>query len=145
MPISTADRALLIRRLVGARYRERARGPEEFDCWGLFAYARPRLCGDHPLPLIDVDPARLPRVARAFADPALAVGWGIVPTGEPFAAPDGAAMILARGDVPHHIGLWLAPERLCLHCCAAQHTVAETISHLRASHWRITRVLTPET
>lgn len=137
-------RAAILGELIGKPYRERARGPEAFDCWGLVAYARPRIFGGPVLPDEDIAPANLSRVARAFADPRRRAGWVSLPVSRPFAAPDGAIVMMARGGVPHHVGLWLQPEGAMLHCCAAQRVVMDRPGHLASAFWRITTILVPE-
>lgn len=137
-------RAAILAALIGKPYQERARGPDAFDCWGLVHHARPLLVGGPALPDEDIDPAATRRVARAFADPARRAGWMSLPIPAPFAAPDGAIVMMARGDLPIHVGLWLQPERGLLHCCAAQRVVLDRIGHLTAAYWRITTILVPE-
>lgn len=136
-------RAAILAALIGKPYRERGRGPEAFDCWGLVAHARPRLFGGPVLPDADIAPAEVRRVARAFADPRRRAGWTALPVPRPFDAPDGAIVMMARGDIPHHVGLWLRPEGAMLHCCAAQRVVMDRLGHLAAAYWRITTVLVP--
>jgi hypothetical protein len=139
--MTLAKRAAVIAGLQRATYRERGRGPDAFDCWGLFAAASLALFG-RVVPDDDVDPANPRAVARAFTrHPARAAFRSIGVPAPVFAAPDGAAVMLSRGDLPFHIGLWLQPERRVLHCCPSQHVVFEPVSHLQASLWRIRDVL----
>lgn len=138
-------RADFLTGIVGRPYAERARGPDAFDCWGLVAFARPRLFGGPALPDDDISPADMRRVARAFTDPDRRAGWQSLPVAVPFSAPDGAIVLMSRGDIPHHVGLWLAPERAVLHCCPAQRVVLDRLGHLTAAYWRIRTVLVPET
>ena len=135
------ERAAIIGGLQRASYRERGRGPDAFDCWGLFAAATLALFG-RAVPDDDIDPGNARAVARAFTrHPGRAAFRSIGVPSPVFAAPDGAAVLLSRGDLPFHIGLWLLPERRVLHCCPTQHVVFETVSHLQASLWRIRDVL----
>ncbi len=139
-----ADRGTVLASLVGKPYRERARGPDAFDCWGLVCFARPRLFGGPPLPDANIAPSDILRVGRAFAAPAHRHGWSALAPATPFCASDGAVVLMSRGDVPHHVGLWLGPERAMLHCCPAQRVVLDRLGHLTAAYWRITTILVPE-
>lgn len=139
-----ADRGTILSALIGRPYEERARGPEAFDCWGLICFARPVLFGGPALPDADIAPSEVAKVGRAFMDPRYRAGWVTRPIANPFAAPDGAVVMMSRGDMPHHVGLWLAPERAMLHCCPAQRVVLDRLGHLTAAYWRITTILVPE-
>lgn len=138
------SRAAVLAGLIGKPYRDRGRGPDAFDCWGLVAHVRPKLFGGPALPDADIGAAEVRKVARAFTDPRNRTGWAALPVPRPFAAPDGAIVMMARGDIPHHVGLWLQPEGAMLHCCSAQRVVMDRPGHLAAAYWRITTILVPE-
>lgn len=141
--LSPAAREAVLARLVGRRYAPRGRGPDVFDCWGLVVYASLALWR-RPMPDRDVDPGNTLQVARAFASRPARAGWRVWPAAQAyFDAPDGAVLMLARGDMPFHVGLWLAPERRVLHCCDAQNVVLDTLPHLAAAYWRIKEILVP--
>lgn len=138
-----SERATVLSALIGRPWRARARGPEAYDCWGLVRAAALALSGWH-LPDDDADPADLRRVSRLLTDPARRAGM-ISQAGRPVAeAPDGAVVLLTRGAaVPHHVGLWLRPERGILHCCPTQRVVLDTLGHVAAAGWRIVDVVVP--
>jgi hypothetical protein len=102
--------------------------------------------GGWHLPDDDVDPADLRRVSRLLTDPIRRDGMTSLAVPRLADAPDLAVALMTRGAaVPHHVGLWLRPERCILHCCPTQRVVLDTLGHVTAAGWRIVDVVVPLT
>jgi len=89
--------------LLGKPYEPLARGPDAFDCWGLFDYVLRMQFGVSTLPSIGFDFKKLD-VVRSRFKAAVAAGEG-ERIEEPF---DGCAVYMSRGRLPDHIGVYLS-------------------------------------
>jgi len=87
--------------LLGSPWQAGGRGPDAYDCWGLFQAVQREHYGREVKPL-DVDAGNTLAVAKAIRDHSKAINWQ--PTNEP---KDGDAVLLSQGNYPTHVGIWL--------------------------------------
>ncbi len=124
-------------RLIGLPYAQGARGPDRFDCWGLFRFvARQELGID--LPDVFCDGTLAARV-RAFAS----LGGGAV-SAVPVDCPrELDAVYLSAHRLPHHIGVWIEPDRRkgVLHAIAGAGVVFQRVPDLAAHGLQIVAFL----
>ncbi|TSJ64616.1 hypothetical protein FO470_04985 [Starkeya sp. 3C] len=136
------DRSAYLTSLIG---RPWSRG---YSCWHLAVEVQQALFGrnlpDVRLPdqpswrwMIDTIEAHPER--QKWRETAAAQVVGLI------TAPDGALVAMARADRVAHIGVWLAPERLVLHCDETFGVLAESVATLRASGWGRVRFFEPAT
>jgi cell wall-associated NlpC family hydrolase len=89
--------------LIGKPYRRLARGPDAFDCWGLYDYVLRMQFGVIGLPNISFDHTESKALRTRFIR---AVDAGEAEkTDKPF---DGCATYMSRGRLPDHIGVYLS-------------------------------------
>lgn len=136
------DRSAYLTSLIGRPWSR------ESSCWHLAVEVQQALFGrnlpdvrlpDQPswrwmIDTIEVHPER-----QNWRETAAAPVAGLIP------APDGALVAMARADRVAHIGVWLAPERLVLHCDETFGVLAESVATLRASGWGRVRFFEPAT
>jgi hypothetical protein len=91
--------------LIGRPYEPLARGPEAFDCWGLFDYVLRMHFGVVGLPSIGFD-FKKSDVVRSRFKSAIEAGDG-ERVDVPF---DGCAVYMSRGKLPDHIGVYLSTD-----------------------------------
>lgn len=128
-------RAQILSDLIGRPWSLTGEGPESFSCYGLFRHLQ-RALWHRSVPLISV-PAEvdLRWIQIQFEAPALRRAWRFAPLAEGgiIQARDGSAVLMAGVDRPHHIGVWLAPERGVIHADDRLGVVFQTPAELRAS------------
>ena len=117
------------------------------SCWHVAALVQATLFG-RQLPHVDVppDPSWRWMIDTIERHPEHA-NWAevVAPLVGLVTAGDGALVALARVDRAAHIGVWLAAERLVIHCDQDFGIVAQDIATLRASGWGRIRFYEPVT
>ncbi|OYX79976.1 MAG: hypothetical protein B7Y77_01165, partial [Bradyrhizobium sp. 35-63-5] len=119
----------------GAPWSLDGEGPDSWSCYGLFRHLQKALWR-RPTPIVRVpDGADLGWVQRRFDGSEMRRGWRFAPLGPGgiVRARDGAAVLMAGSDTPHHIGIWLAPERGIIHADERAGVAFQTPAELRAA------------
>lgn len=118
-----------IEKYLAIPYRDRGRGFDGVDCWGLVGLVLPELIGAAPDPLLlDYASAESPRGVR-HAIAAEAGRWDEVPLGHERL---GDVLLLADRLLPSHVGIVLG-DRMMLHATA---TAGVTVESYRTGRWR---------
>lgn len=118
--------------LIGLPWVAGARGPEAYDCWGLFLHVQRRHF-DRDLPEIPIDPDNLRAVLDAFNGHPERQRWQKVD--RPIA---GDAVLMRQSRYPVHIGVWLDIDGGgVLHAVRHAGVVFQTLAALDAHGWRI--------
>lgn len=118
--------------LIGLPWVAGARGPEAYDCWGLFLAVQRQHFG-RDLPEIPVDALDLRAVLDAFTAHPERRRWQPVS-----AAEEGDAVLMRQSRYPVHIGLWLGIDGGgVLHAVRHAGVVFQTLAALNAHGWRI--------
>lgn len=117
---------------LGRLWRAGGRGPEVFDCWGLFlAVQRSRFARD--LPEIPVDALNLRTVIQTFRDHPQRQHWRLVDS-----ALEGDAVLMRQSRFCVHVGVWLAADGGgVLHCVQDSGVVFQSKSALTQHGWQI--------
>ena len=119
-------------RLIGLPWIAGARGPEAYDCWGLFLAVQHDHFG-RDLPEIPVDALDLRAVLDAFSAHPERQRWQAVPQPE-----EGDAVLMRQSRYPVHIGVWLNIDGGgVLHAVRHAGVVFQTLAALDAHGWRI--------
>ena len=119
-------------RLIGLPWVAGARGPEAYDCWGLFLAVQRQHFG-RDLPEIPVDALNLRAVLNAFTAHPERQRWQPVS-----AAEEGDAVLMRQSRYPVHIGVWLDIDGGgVLHAVRNAGVVFQTLAALDAHGWRI--------
>jgi hypothetical protein len=107
------------------------------DCWSFAREVwRDRFGWD--VPPVDVDPASPLAARRAFAAAPEAEGW--IPVARPS---EGCAVLMARGQRPCHVGVWIEPQTETgltggvLHAVEGQGVIFTRLSALAAMGWTV--------
>lgn len=128
MSVATAELA----RLIGLPWVAGARGPDAYDCWGLFLAVQRQHFG-RDLPEIPVDALNLRAVLDAFTAHPERQRWQPVS-----AAEEGDAVLMRQARYPVHIGVWLDIDGGgVLHAVRHAGVVFQTLAALNAHGWRI--------
>ena len=133
------DRTAFLSGLIGQQW-----SPER-TCWHVAALVQATLF-DRVLPHVDVPPSPTWRwMIETIANHPEHSNWVevLAPVPNMIPAPDGALVAMGRSDRAAHIGVWLAPERLVIHCDQKIGVVAETVPTLRAAGWGRIRFYRP--
>ena len=118
--------------LIGLPWVAGARGPEAYDCWGLFLAVQRQHFG-RDLPEIPVDALNLRAVLDAFTAHPERQRWQLVS-----AAEEGDAVLMRQSRYPIHIGVWLDIDGGgVLHAVRHAGVVFQTLAALEAHGWRI--------
>lgn len=119
-------------RLIGLPWVAGARGPEAYDCWGLFLAVQRQHFG-LDLPEIPVDALDLRAVLDAFTAHPERQRW------QPMsAAEEGDAVLMRQSRYPVHIGVWLDIDGGgLLHAVRHAGVVFQSLAALEAHGWRI--------
>lgn len=122
--------------LIGLPWVAGARGPEAYDCWGLFlAVQRDHFSRD--LPEIPVDALDLRAVLNAFSGHPERQRWLSVSKPE-----EGDAVLMRQSRYPVHIGVWLNIDGGgVLHAVRHAGVVFQTLAALDAHGWRVDSVM----
>lgn len=135
------DRSAFLAGLIGRRWSP------DYSCWHLAAEVQAALFGrklatlvipEHPgwrwmIETIEGHPER-----RNWRE-AAAMAPGLI------SAADGALVAMGRADRAAHIGVWLAPERLVIHCDETSGVRADPVAALRMQGWGRIRFFEPVT
>lgn len=128
MSVATAELA----RLIGLPWIAGARGPEAYDCWGLFLAVQRQHFG-RDLPEILVNALDLRAVLDAFTAHPERQRWQPVS-----AAEEGDAVLMRQSRYPVHIGVWLGIDGGgVLHAVRHAGVVFQTLAALDAHGWRL--------
>ena len=118
--------------LIGLPWVAGARGPDAYDCWGLFLAVQRQHFG-RALPEIPVDALDLRAVLDAFTAHPERQRWQPVS-----AAEEGDAVLMRQSLYPVHIGVWLDIDGGgVLHAVRHAGVVFQTLAALNAHGWRI--------
>lgn len=119
------------RQWIGLPFRDRARGPDAFDCWGLlWAVLREEFGVEIPsYAEVSGETANRDQVRELFSKPEEVERWKEVPAGQE--QPGDGILIRMRGQ-PWHVAV-VAGEGLMLHVIVGANTCLESY---RSSKWR---------
>ena len=119
-------------RYIGRPWIAGARGPESFDCWGLFLWVQGKHFG-RELPLIPVDALSLRVVLKTFSDHPERKRWQHVS-----APKHGDAVLMRQSRYPVHVGIWLDIDGGgVLHCAQSVGVVFQDLWALDRHGWRV--------
>ncbi|WP_127088322.1 hypothetical protein [Aquabacter cavernae] len=128
-------RTQILSDLIGRPWSLTGEGPEAWSCYGLFRHLQGALWR-RSVPFIAI-PAEvdLRWIQSQFDGQALRSAWRFCPLaqGGIIQARDGAAVLMAGVDRPHHIGVWLAAEHGVIHSDDRVGVIFQTPAELRAS------------
>lgn len=132
LALSLSPESSALSPLIGLPWIAGARGPESYDCWGLFlAVQRDHFGRD--LPGIPVDALDLRAVLDAFNAHPERQRWQTVSQQE-----EGDAVLMRQSRYPVHIGVWLNIDGGgVLHAVRHAGVVFQTLAALDAHGWRI--------
>jgi hypothetical protein len=117
---------------IGRPWHAGARGPEAFDCWGLFLAIQREHFG-RDLPEIPVDANDLRTVMTTFRDHPERQRWAVV--SQPA---EGDAVLLRQSRHPVHVGVWLAVDGGgVLHAVKDAGVVFQKLPELLLHGWRV--------
>lgn len=111
--------------VLGKPYRVGARGPDEFDCWGLVVYLYREA---YKITLAEIPtPELLPtRTLAETAEEEMDAGdWTEVTEPQ-----DGDVVALSRSKIIHHVGVWCS--KYCFHTLDGRPVAGDTIGALTA-------------
>jgi len=129
---SLSTRTSALSTLIGLPWVAGARGPDAYDCWGLFLAVQRQYFG-RDLPEIPVDALNLRAVLDAFTAHPERQRWQPVS-----AAEEGDAVLMRQSRYPVHIGAWLDIDGGgVLHAVRHAGVVFQTLAALNAHGWRI--------
>ena len=120
-----------VQSLIGLPYVDRANGPSEFDCWGLFRYVQKNLFS-RDLETIISDTMNIREIAYLFKNHEERKKWRVCekPT-------HGGAVEMSHSRHPHHIGIWLDIDGgAILHCQPSAGVSFDPVLALKAGGWR---------
>jgi cell wall-associated NlpC family hydrolase len=100
----------------------------ERDCWAFFRDVQREAFG-REVPAIDIDALSLTACLRTFKAHPERGRW--LPTDDP---QDGDGVLLARGRLPSHVGIWVDGGRV-LHSLEGFGVVCQRVADLRAAGW----------
>lgn len=115
------------------------------NCWDFAVHVQRELFG-RDLPSVAVPAEQRKRwVLEAFDAHPERQNWHEVENGPGglVVAADGALVLMAHLRMPAHIGVWLKPEGLVIHCSETNGVCAETPLALRAQGWKQLRFFEP--
>ncbi len=120
-----------IRKYVSKPWVKGARGPDAYDCFGLFLDAYRTVKG---IELPDLAEMSLVAERRLIGYSKGNDAWNRID--EPSEELD--AVLLGRGTVAHHIGLWTqADGGLVIHCASGSGVLAQTLDQIRNGGYKI--------
>lgn len=139
------DRVEFLSGLLGHRWEANARGPDRWDCWHLVRHIEKELAG-RDLSDVDVpsDPSWMWMVRTIRSHPEMK-NWkeilpdamGVVP------ASDLSVVLMARKKNPAHVGVWLRPEGVVVHCDQDYGVCFENLAELHMKGWTKLRFYEP--
>ena len=117
---------------IGLPWQAGARGPQAYDCWGLFL-AIQQIYFFRQLPEIPVEATDLRAVTSAFRTHPERQHWALVTVPS-----TGDAVLLRQSRHPIHVGIWLeADGGGVLHCVKDSGVVYQKIPELLLHGWRV--------
>lgn len=126
-----SDRTAYLTSLIGQRW-----APDR-TCWHVAAEIQRELFGrDLPSIIVPSEPSWRWMIDTLAGHPERQ-NWSEVVSPHPglVTARDGALVALGRADRAAHVGVWLQPERLVIHCDQSFGVVAQSTAGLRAAGW----------
>lgn len=134
------DRSKFLAPLIGQPWAWQSR-----NCWDFAVHVERELFG-RELPAVAVPPDQRKRwVLEAIEGHPERQQWREVacgPGGLVMAA-DGALVLMAHLRMPAHIGVWLKPEQIVIHCSEQNGVCAETTMALQQQGWKKLRFFEP--
>ncbi len=118
--------------LIGKPWKSGARGPLEFDCWGLVRWVYRERLGVILPALPGLDAKDVGAVARSFVE--IAPSWLEIPRPENL-----CAVAMSTGKRIHHVGVWLDEGRGVLHAMEKSCVVFQNLQSLRAAGFQTIR------
>ena len=113
-----------VNKYIGKPWRSGARGPDEFDCWGLMIHGLTNEFGMNIDEEYYIHGKDTYNVTRAYEKAVKSKFW--VKESDP---KDGYAVALSKGTKIHHSGIWM--ENGCLHATDGNHVVHNSLSQLK--------------
>ena len=115
---------------IGLPWRAGARGPQAYDCWGLFLAIQCAQFG-RQLPEIPVDATDLRAIAGTFKSHPERQHWALVTVPS-----TGDAVLMRHSKFPSHVGIWLDVDGGgVLHCVRGEGVVFSSMTSLKFSGW----------
>ena len=117
---------------LGLVWRAGARGPDAYDCWGMFLAVQRANFG-RDLPEIPVDALNLRTVIQTFRDHPQRQHWSRVDSPQ-----EGDAVLMRQSRYPVHVGVWLAADGGgVLHCVQGNGVVFQSTAALAQHGWQV--------
>lgn len=115
---------------LGKKWLSGGRGPDVFDCWGLFKWVQEkeynRIVEDFP-----ISPYQLLKVSDAIEGAAAKGEWVELQVPR-----DGCAVALSQGRRFHHVGVYIdADGGKILHALDRQNVISTSVLRLKAGGW----------
>ena len=108
------------------------RGPESFDCWGLFLWVQ-KTHFSRKLPVIPVDALNLRTVLHTFKTHPERQRWAVVDVPQ-----QGDAVLMRQSRHPVHVGVWVeADGGGVLHCAQQAGVVFQQLISLASHGWQV--------
>jgi hypothetical protein len=95
----TARAGAYVRSVLHAVYREKATGPDAFDCWGLAHHCQ-RCLFDRELPIAGTE--SFEEIVRILRDPVIQASWPMEHQ------PSHGALVVFYSAPERHVGTWLS-------------------------------------
>lgn len=116
---------------IGKRWRMGARGPDEFDCWGLCYWISTHEL-NRPMPCYPVGPRSTTFATKAFERATAGTRW------ERLAQPrEGCIVGLSLRRLLHHVGIYAeADGGMVIHALDKGNVIAQSLASLRASGYQ---------
>jgi hypothetical protein len=129
--VTPSERLQFIGSLLGKPWREGAKGPDEYSCWGLNQLVQKTMFG-RELPDIPEHPMDARELMRFAIDHPARSQWLRVPSPH-----DGCLVEMAHVTHPYHMGTFLAEDGGCvLHCAPKTGVTIDSLLTLKAAGWR---------
>lgn len=135
------DRSAVLSSLIGRRWSP------DYSCWHLAGEVAAELFG-RALPDVNIPERPTWRwMIDTIEGHPERKNWreAVPPAPGLISAADGALVAMGRSDRAAHIGVWLAPERLVIHCEESSGVRADPVSALRMQGWGRIRFFEPVT
>lgn len=117
---------------IGRPWQAGARGPESFDCWGLFLWVQ-QAHFYRDLPVIPVDALNLRTILSTFKNHPERKRWAVVDFPK-----EGDAVLMRQSRHPVHVGVWLdADGGGVLHCAQRIGVIFQPVPSLMIHGWQV--------
>ncbi len=113
---------------IGKKHVKGGRGPEEFDCWGLFCWIYQHEFG-----------IEVPSLPNAVVGDCQKMEGIVMPDWERVGlAFEGCAVAMSQSKVIHHVGVFTkdGPGKV-VHCWEGQHVIADSLYQLKSKGFRV--------